>query len=320
MPFKPASGLKNAHLQTLLPRFIRRKPLFTPVTQRLETPDGDFLDLAWTEQPNNDHQQPLMILFHGLEGSFCSPYANGLLHAAKQQNWLGVMMHFRGCSGEINRQPRSYHSGEINDATFFIQWLKQQFPNRPFFAVGISLGGNMLVNYLAAKGDQSGLTAAQVISPPLNLASCSERIQQGFSKVYQQYLLNSMKKNLIKKITNLPDEMPIGPQQVEKIQSLWQFDELVTAPLHGFKDAADYYQQCSGIDKLQHVKIPLRVIHAKDDPFMTEAVIPAQPLPSHVDYHLTPNGGHVGFVSGSWRNPDFWLEKTVPEWFHRHIS
>ena len=321
MPFEPASGLRNAHLQTLLPRFIRRKPLFTPVEQRIETPDGDFLDLAWTG-PAAQHpvSKPIMVLFHGLEGSFHSPYANGLLHAASQQGWLGVMMHFRGCSGEINRQARGYHSGETTDATFFINWLRQQFRNTPLFAVGVSLGGNMLVNYLAEHKGKCELKAAQVISPPLNLASCSERIQQGFSRVYQQYLLGSMKKKLSRKIAALPDKMPIAASEVEEIRSLWQFDEQVTAPLHGFEDAADYYRRCSGINKLQNIQTPLRIIHAADDPFMTSAVIPTQSLPENIDYHLSPYGGHVGFVSGSLRNPDFWLEKTVPEWFEKVIK
>ncbi|WP_299017386.1 hydrolase [uncultured Photobacterium sp.] len=318
IPFEPARGLRNAHLQTLLPRFLRRSPLFTPIEQRLDTPDGDFLDLAWTapaeEYPPN---QPIMILFHGLEGSFRSPYANGLLNAAKQQGWLGVMMHFRGCSGEINRLAHGYHSGETSDATFFLTWLRQQFPQNPFWAVGVSLGGNMLVNYLAENPSKSEIEAAQVISPPLSLSSCSERIQQGFSRVYQQYLLSSMKKNLSQKIAILPDKMPLTASEVEQIRTLWQFDEQVTAPLHGFKDAADYYLRCSGISKLQQITTPLRIIHAADDPFMTNAVIPTEPLPGNIDYHLTPNGGHVGFVSGTWRNPEFWLEKTVPEWFDK---
>ena len=321
MAFQPAKGLANPHLQTLLPRFLRRKPLFTPLTQRIETPDGDFLDLAWTA-PVADCQpkQPVMILFHGLEGSFHSPYANGLLHAAKQQGWLAVMMHFRGCSGEMNRMPRSYHSGETSDARFFIQWLRQQLPTQPFVAVGVSLGGNMLVNYLAESGEHSELSAAQVISPPLDLAACSERIQQGFSKIYQQYLLGSMKRNLSRKIAALPDDMPVSNEVAGQLQTLWQFDEHVTAPLHGFKDAADYYQRCSGLPRLADVTVPLRVIHAKDDPFMTEAVIPTEPLPPHIQYDLCQYGGHVGFVTGSWHQPDFWLEKTVPEWFGKVLD
>ncbi|PSW19213.1 hydrolase [Photobacterium sanctipauli] len=320
-PFEPASGLANAHVQTLLPRFLRRNPLFEPLTQRIETPDGDFLDLAWTASPETcTDAQPVMILFHGLEGSFHSPYAHGLLHAAHQQGWLGVMMHFRGCSGEINRQPRSYHSGETQDARYFIEWLRQRLPTQPLFAVGVSLGGNMLVNYLAEHQHDSHLTAAQVISPPLDLASCSSRIQQGFSKVYQQYLLGSMKRNLGKKIQALPEAMPLKHDQAEKIRTLWQFDEQVTAPLHGFDNADDYYRRCSGLGKLAKVSIPLRVIHAKDDPFMTDAVIPSEPLPEHIDYDLCHKGGHVGFVSGSWRKPDFWLDRTVPEWFGKFVD
>lgn len=318
-PFTAALGLKNPHLQTLLPRFVRRQPLFTPVTQRLITPDDDFLDIAWTHPPT-DSNKPLMILFHGLEGSFNSPYANGLLHAAKQQGWLGVMMHFRGCSGELNRQPKGYHSGEINDARFFITWLRKQFPQRPLIAVGVSLGGNMLINYLAKYGDNSEIIAAQAISPPLNLASCSTRIQQGFSKIYQRYLLNSMKRTMAQRITLHHHKMPISHQQLDAINTVWQFDQYITAPLHGFIDADDYYQRCSGLTQLKHITTPLRIIHAKDDPFMTESVIPSQPLPSNIDYNLYQQGGHVGFVSGSILKPTFWLEHTVPEWFQRQLQ
>ncbi|OBU09571.1 hydrolase [Photobacterium aquimaris] len=318
-PFTAALGLKNPHLQTLLPRFVRRQPLFTPVTQRLITPDDDFLDIAWTQNPT-DGNKPLMVLFHGLEGSFDSPYANGLLYAAKQQGWLGVMMHFRGCSGELNRQPRGYHSGEINDARFFITWLREQFPLRPLIAVGVSLGGNMLINYLAKYGDDSEIIAAQAISPPLNLASCSARIQQGFSKIYQRYLLNSMKRTMAQRITLHQHKMPISHQQLDAINTVWQFDQYITAPLHGFIDADDYYQRCSGLTQLSHITTPLRIIHAKDDPFMTASVIPSQPLPSNIDYNLYQQGGHVGFVSGSILKPTFWLEHTVPEWFHHQLQ
>ncbi|MCG3865361.1 MULTISPECIES: hydrolase [unclassified Photobacterium] len=317
--FTPASGLQNPHIQTLLPRFVRRQPLFTPVTQRLTTPDDDFLDLAWTESPTDD-RKPLMILFHGLEGSFHSPYANGLLYAAKQQGWLGVMMHFRGCSDELNRQPRGYHSGEVNDARFFITWLREQFPQRPFIAVGVSLGGNMLINYLAKYGDDSDLVAAQAVSPPLNLASCSARIQQGFSKIYQQYLLSSMKRTMAKRIILHQDKMPITHQQLDAINTVWQFDQHITAPLHGFIDADDYYQRCSGLQQLNLISTPLRIIHAKDDPFMTESVIPSQPLPSNIDYNLYEKGGHVGFVSGSIFKPTFWLEHSVPTWFKTKLT
>ncbi|QUJ67216.1 hydrolase [Photobacterium sp. GJ3] len=319
--FEPAAGLRNAHLQTILPRIMRREILFRPVTERLMTPDDDFLDLAWTADPaRHPSGQPVMILFHGLEGSLHSPYAHSLLFAAKTQGWLGVIMHFRGCSGEINRQARSYHSGETSDAAFFIRHVRERFPGHPLLAVGVSLGGNMLVNYLAETGAQSELTAAQVISPPLDLAACSARIEQGFSRVYQRYLLGSMKRNILKKIATLPDTLPFQPAQISGIRSLRQFDDTVTAPLHGFSNAADYYHRCSGLGKLARVETPLRIIHAADDPFMTEAVIPTAPLPAHIDYHLTQYGGHVGFISGSWRAPVFWLDHTVPAWFQTRLN
>lgn len=318
--FQPATGLRNAHLQTILPRLFRRQALFEPLTERIQTPDDDFLDLVWTAAPEqHPAHMPIMILFHGLEGSFHSPYAHSLLFAARQQGWLGVMMHFRGCSGEINRQARSYHSGETSDARYFIDQLRERFPHHPLLAVGVSLGGNMLVNYLAETGEASGLTAAQIISPPLDLSACSSRIEQGFSRVYQRYLLGSMKKNMLKKMAALPDLLPFQTEQIAGIASLRQFDDTVTAPLHGFADAADYYQRCSGLGKLAQVQTPLRVIHAADDPFMTAAVIPTQPLPAHIEYHLTQYGGHVGFISGSWREPTFWLDQTVPAWFQKKL-
>ena len=200
--FQPATGLKNPQLQTLLPRFIRRTPLFTPHRQRLNTPDGDFLDLAWTQPPEKvDDNQPIMVLFHGLEGSFDSPYANGLMHAFSQQSWLSVMMHFRGCSGKPNHRARAYHSGEVEDARFFLEQLNQQVPNETKVAVGISLGGNMLANYLAEYNQAPLLSAATIVSAPLDLSACSERIERGFSKVYKTYLLSSLKKRLCGNIT-----------------------------------------------------------------------------------------------------------------------
>nr|WP_086940683.1 hydrolase [Thaumasiovibrio occultus] len=318
--FTPAKGLANPHLQTLLPRYLRRTPLFAPRTQRLTTPDGDFIDLAWTTAPTADNA-PLFVLFHGLEGCFRSPYANGSLHAASQQGWQGVMMHFRGCSGEPNRFATSYHSGHTKDARFLIQWLRRHYPHRTIMAVGISLGGNMLVNYLAQYGQNAGIDMAQVVSAPLNLSSCSARIQQGFSRVYQTYLLGSLKRNAAMKAKRHPHAFSLSDKEILNVSNLWQFDHQVTAPLNGFTGAEDYYQQCSGLPKLAQIVQPLRLLHAKDDPFMDENVIPdSQTLPSNVDYLLLERGGHVGFITGSLQQPQFWLEHTIPAWFQQQLQ
>lgn len=315
--FIAAKGLSNPHLQTLAPRFIRKKALFEPLWQRLNTQDNDFLDLAWSEdwQTEKAQKKPIFILFHGLEGCFYSPYANGLMHAFASQGWLSVMMHFRGCSGQPNHNARSYHSGEIEDARFFLEHINREFPHQTKIAVGISLGGNMLANYLAQYNQDPMLEAATIISAPLDLSACSARIEQGFSKVYKTYLLSSLKKSALRKHHLIKGELDVSYQSIKRVTKLYEFDDLITAPLHGFDDAEDYYNRCSGIHKLKDIRIPLQIIHAKDDPFMTDAVIPKYALPSNIDYRLFDQGGHVGFVTGSALKPRFWLEETLPAYY-----
>ncbi|MDF2154695.1 hydrolase [Vibrio sp. CAU 1672] len=315
--FSAAAGIKNPHLQTLLPRFIRKKALFNPIWQTLTTPDDDFLDLAWSEEPHTDSAQrkPVFVLFHGLEGCFYSPYANGLMDAFARSGWLSVMMHFRGCSGKPNKRARTYHSGEVTDARLFLKQLHQQFPNSPKVAVGISLGGNMLANYLAQYRDNPLLDAATIVSAPLDLAACAERIEQGFSKIYRRYLLSSLKRTALQKHDLLHGELALSYRSIKRVTRLYEFDDLITAPLHGFKNAQDYYQQCSGLNKLPQIKLPTLIIHAKDDPFMTEAVIPKFILPDNIDYRLYEHGGHVGFLSGSALQPRFWLEEALPAYY-----
>jgi predicted alpha/beta-fold hydrolase len=320
--FIPAKGLINPHLQTIVPRIVRKKPLFEAHWQSIETPDGDFLDLAWGEdwQADSAQNRPIFILFHGLEGSFHSPYANGLMHAFAQKGWLSVMMHFRGCSGRPNRLARAYHSGEIEDARQFLNHINTLFPNQAKVAVGISLGGNMLVNYLAHYHERPLLDAATVVSAPLDLAECSKRIESGFSKVYRNYLLGSLKKNAHNKQQLISQALGSNTPNIQSIKSLYDFDNTLTAPLHGFKDARDYYQRCSGLKFINQVRIPLQVIHAKDDPFMTEKVIPNFHLNSNIHYRLLDHGGHVGFLSGSLAKPVFWLEQSLPNYYQHLIT
>ncbi|WP_154115202.1 hydrolase [Vibrio cincinnatiensis] len=315
--FVAANGLQNPHLQTLLPRLIRKKALFEPVWQTLDTPDGDFLDLAWSEAPETKEakNKPIFILFHGLEGCFYSPYANGLMDAFAKQGWLSVMMHFRGCSGKPNHLARAYHSGETEDARWVLEYLRQQFPKQTIVAAGVSLGGNMLINYLADYQSDPIVTAATAISAPLDLAACSQRIEQGFSKLYRRYLLSSLKHNALKKHHLLKGELGLSYHSIKRVTKLYEFDELITAPLHGFKNAQDYYHRCSGIHRLKEIRVPTQIIHAKDDPFMTEAVIPKFVLPNNIDYRLFAKGGHVGFLSGSLTKPEFWLEKALPAYY-----
>lgn len=320
--FIPAKGIANPHLQTILTLVARPNPVFEATWQTIETPDGDFLELAWSEPPSSREAKtkPLFVLFHGLEGHFDSPYANGLMDAFAKQGWLSVMMHFRGCSGRMNRKAKAYHAGETNDARHFLEYLEQHFPSQTKVAVGISLGGNMLVNYLAKYSHDPILSAATTVSAPLDLNACFSRMEQGFSKVYRIYLLRSLKKNALKKAQPLQEAINIDTKEIKNIRTILEFDDKITAPLHGFNGAKDYYQQCSGIHVLNQVKIPLQIIHAQDDPFMTDKVIPNYPLNENIHYRLLKQGGHVGFLSGSLTKPIFWLEKTLPSYYSTYAQ
>lgn len=313
--FRPLTGASNPHLQTLLPRLVRRRVLLQPHWQRLELPDGDFVDLAWSEDPQLARDKPRVVLFHGLEGNFYSPYAHGLLNAWREQGWLGVVMHFRGCSGVPNRKQRIYHSGETEDARFFLRWLRDSFGEAPTAAVGVSLGGNMLAYYLAQQGNDSLLQAAVVVSAPLMLEPCSLRMEQGFSRVYQHYLLGQLKQNATRKLLYYPGTLPLDLSQLSKLRRIREFDDVITSRIHGFSDAVDYYRRCSALPLLPQITTPLLIIHAKDDPFMTDAVIPdLSRLPPNIEYQLTQCGGHAGFVGGTLKKPQMWLEQRIPAW------
>ena len=310
---------RNPHLQTILPKWLRRTPArFT--AERFELADGDFVDLAWSG-PISQDARPLLVLFHGLEGSIHSHYAKGLFAHLQRQGDEAVLMHFRGCSGEPNRLLRAYHSGAIEDAQALIAELGRRFPGKPMIAIGYSLGGNMLVNLLA-RGCPGELTAAVVISAPLQLASCADRVNQGFSRVYQRYLLRTMRANLQSKIRH---QGAAGarwrPEQVSRIATLRDFDEQVTAPLHGFDSADHYYRTCSGLSLLASIPIPTLVLHAADDPFMSLAVIPQpEQLSPMVRYELSRRGGHVGFLHGTPWRPRFWLEERISLWLREQTQ
>ena len=304
---------RNPHLQTILPKWLRRTPACF-VAERFELQDGDFVDLAWSGEVSLD-ERPLIVVFHGLEGSIHSHYAKGLFAHLQQEGREAVLMHFRGCSGEPNRHLQAYHSGAIGDAQELIAELSQRFPGKPLIAIGFSLGGNMLVNLLA-RGCPAALKAAVVGSAPLPLASCAARGHQGFSEGYPNHLLRTMRRNLLNKISQQQKASERSqPRQVEQIATLRDFDELVTAPLHGFHSASHYYQSCSGLPLLAQIPIPTLILHAADDPFMSHAVIPRpEQLSPTVRYELSQRGGHVGFLHGTLWRPRFWLDERISRW------
>ena len=318
--FKAAWWLRNPHLQTIAAKFFRRNFQCATQQETLELPDGDFIDLAWTKKPQADNTLPIVVILHGLEGSKNSHYAKGILSAIDKNGWIGVLMHFRGCSGRPNRKARSYHSGDTRDISYFSTLLSSRFPASPLSIIGFSLGGNVLTRYLAEQPNNP-YQAASAICAPLHLASCSQRINRGFSRIYQKYLLdmlrNSTKEKLTLKLLNHLDD-----KQLNNIKTIWEFDDHVTAPVNGFKNAQDYYHQASGRSVLSKINQPFLVIHASDDPFLEhQQIVANNKLPGNITFEVSKRGGHVGFISG--KNPFkpiYWLEHRVPEFLKAFIN
>lgn len=291
--FRPAWWLRNPHAQTLWASKVQPTPTPVTVKERLQTPDADFLDVNWT----TNNTGPITLIFHGLTGSVNSQYAKSLMHLLPQHGIRAVLMHFRGCSGEPNRTPGSYHSGHTADIAFMAKTIRDRYPDAPMAAVGYSLGGNALLKYLA-DNPNNPLRFAMSVSPPLALAEGAKRMNQGFSKVYQRVLIKQMKAAVRAKHKRYP-EFNLDELNFENVSTFTEFDHQITAPLHGYESGADYYRRASTLDDLIRIKTPTHVLWSRDDPFFTEACIPSNhQLAEAVDFELTEHGGHVAFISG----------------------
>lgn len=306
--FKAAWWLSNRHLQTLWPVLLRRNPKLPLEHERINLPDGDFIDLAWL---GKNETGPVFFLLHGLGGSVNSHYACNFLAVAREQGFRCVIMHFRGCSGEPNRLARNYHSGDTADLDYVLNQLQQREPDTSFLGIGFSMGGNVLLKYLGEKRRLTVFKAAVAVCVPLDLTVAAHQLQQGFGRVYQWHLIRDLKAFLQHKyqVRQLPD-LDINWTE---IKTFWQFDDMITAPLHGFRDASDYYIKASSKAYLKNITVPTLIIHAKDDPFMNNKVLPElNELSEHVTIEVTEKGGHVGFVAGKVPGlASYWLEQRL---------
>lgn len=311
--FQPAWWLSNAHLQTLFPTMMRRLKAPIDRTERFELPDGDFVDLSWAINGLNSNT-PLVVLLHGLGGNVHSAYVAGLLQAVNRCGWRGVLMHFRGASHEPNRLPRSYHSGDTSDIDTVLRAIATREPQTRKALVGVSLGGNVLLKWLGEQGAQSLVHAAVAISVPFKLGMVADRINQGFSRLYQAHLLGRLRGVFARKLEKYVENFPISCSKLDSLHCFWTFDEHITAPLNGFSHVHDYYRQSSSRQYLINIATPTLIIHALDDPFMTPAVLPEpKELSRAITMDVSHKGGHVGFISGSVPGkPLYWLDERVP--------
>lgn len=319
-PFRPAGWLPGGHLQTLWNPFCRRAPLLQRRRERLWLADGDFIDLDWHGPHEAD--VPLVLVLHGLTGSSSSLYVLGLQQQLANRNWASVALNWRGCSGEPNRLPRAYHSGASDDLAEVIGHLQAARPLAPLYAVGYSLGGNVLLKYLGETGQAAPLQKAVAVSVPFRLDQCADRIGLGFSRVYQAHFMREMvgyvkaKQRLFSrqgKTEHLATLERLG--SLHGMRTFWDFDGRFTAPLHGYADATDYYRRASSRYFLPDIRIPTLLIQAEDDPFVFRHSVPEpDELSATTILELHRTGGHVGFVEGTPRRPRYYLERRIPQW------
>jgi len=318
--FVPAAWLGNPHLQTLWGPLWRRTIHLQRQRERIWLQDGDFLDLDW----HGPHQAdtPLVLVLHGLTGSSNSPYVVGLQQAMAVEGWASVALNWRGCSGEPNLRSRSYHSGASEDLVEVIAHLRALRPMAPLYAVGYSLGGNVLLKHLGESGANSELLGAVAVSVPFRLDECADRIGQGFSKIYQRHFMREMLAYVRDKQRRFQHEgLSEGLAELsalgslENMRTFWDFDGRVTAPLHGFADAQDYYRRASSRYFLGEIRTPTLIIQAVDDPFVFSHSLPEpHELSSSTEFELQARGGHVGFVDGTLKKPGYYLERRIPLW------
>lgn len=310
--FKAPWWARNPHLQTLLSATLYRRRA-RPVLERetVELPDGDFLHLDWSPCIPPGAKRPVVLVIHGLQGSSESPYAAAAMEAVQQRGWSGAVMHFRGCSGEPNRLSRSYHAAETEDLGFVLKKLRASYPGIPVAAIGYSLGGNVLLKYLGEQGPRALVDCAAAVSVSFDLGASSRVLSQGFSRVYQRRLIRSLRAGLERKFNG--GDAPIDMATAMRASTFYEFDDLVTAPLHGFSGADEYYRVASSRQYLKTVRVPTLIVDARDDPFMCPATIPRESdLSENVTLELSRHGGHVGFIGGRWPwRPEFWGDTRV---------
>lgn len=317
--FKPPWWLRNSHLQTIWPSLAKREASVDITHQRLDLPDGDFLDLAWVGEHHPD--KPIIIVLHGLCGSLYSPYILNTLEAIDEAGYRGVMMHFRGCSEEPNRLLRSFHAGDTTDFDFLVKYLQRKEPTTTLAAVGYSLGGNVLLKWLG-ETQSTDLAFAVGISVPFDLYKVLKRFGMGVSRLYSYYLLKSMHDTILPKLK----DRPIQESNYKRLRKAWRFpdfDNTYTAPIHGFEDADDYYTRASCKRFLKYIQVPTLILHAKDDPFMTPDCLPdEEELSSYITLEVSDYGGHVGFVTSKrfWQTPRYWLKDRLKDVFAQNLD
>jgi predicted alpha/beta-fold hydrolase len=317
--YRPPLWYRGRHLQTLWGPLLRNRRPPPLRRERLETADGDFIDLDWL--PDAPGAAPVLLILHGLEGSSRSHYARGLLREAARLGWQAAVLHFRSCSGEVNRLPRLYHSGETADLDWVVGRLRERAPACRLGLVGISLGGNVALKWLGERGDAAPpeVVAAAAISTPFDLAACARVLDRGFNRaVYTASFLRTMKAKIRAKAHLYDGRLDTAPAL--RARTFAEYDRFFTAPLNGFADERDYWTRASSGPFLEGIRRPTLLINAINDPFMPGSALPTAAVARSrwLEAAFVAQGGHVGFLDGAFGRSS-WAERRALAFLRGHL-
>lgn len=319
-PYRAPIWLPGGHLQTIYPAAFAAAPMVQYRRERWELDDGDFMDVDWLDTYQAIRNSlPIVVLFHGLEGNSQSHYALKLMSALQAKGWRGVVVHFRGCSGENNRLPRAYYAGDSTDIEMALKRIKQNAPEAPVYAVGVSLGGNALLKWLGESGESAKemIHSAAAVSAPMDLAACGKALDSGLNRIfYVPRFLPSMRSKALDKARKFPGLL--DEDKVSNAGTIREFDTYVTAKLHGFKNADDYWEKNAAKPWLQHIKVPTLILNAKNDPFIPSESLPnSSEISTSVTLEISEEGGHVGFLDSSSLSEEGWLPVRLLDYFEQ---
>jgi predicted alpha/beta-fold hydrolase len=313
--YRAPRWLPGGHLQTIWPARLVPLPAVAYRRERWSTPDGDFIDVDFAQPEPRGVDAPLLALFHGLEGDSSSHYARSILRHFADRGWRAAVLHFRGCSGEPNQLLRAYHSGDSEEGDWMLRTLNARWPAAPLHAVGISLGGNMLAKWLGERGEDARFVrAAASIGSPLDLVAGGHAIGRGFNMLYTRMFLATLKSKARDKAARFG--YGIDAEVLRRARSLYDFDNLFTAPVHGFRDTIDYWTRASAKPLLANVRVPHLVLNARNDPFVPAASLPTdRDVSSDVVLEQPAEGGHIGFANGPFPGRLRFLPQRLDDFF-----
>jgi predicted alpha/beta-fold hydrolase len=315
--FSPAWWIPGPHAQTLWAQFLRRRLDPELISERLPTDDGDHVELYHHEVAPD---RPRLLLLHGLEGSHRSHYIGGLVRQAENRGWNSSVLVFRGCGPRMNAAPRLYHSGETSDLALAVRTFVERAPHLPLLLAGVSLGGNVLLKFLGEAGSRAPrqIRAAATVSVPYDLEEGAKHLRHGFARVYDRHFLRSLRRKAQLKLGQYPGLF--DSRKLAAARSIHEFDDAVTAPVHGFSGAHDYYSKSSAIGFLPEIRVPTLLLSAEDDPFLPASVLSrvrdVAARNPEIQIEFTTHGGHAGFIAGRTPfRPAYWAEDRLMRFF-----